>query len=50
MAWLRPMVGVYLNSRARFLEGGEDAVDAGEQEVGSLGELHGKAGVEDVAA
>jgi hypothetical protein len=47
-AVLRPMVGVFLCSKARVLSAASTLVHVGEQDVGGAHELHVEAGVEHV--
>ena len=49
MPWLRPTVGVNLCSKARRFSTASKAVEVGQQDVGSLFQLHRKAGVEHIA-
>ena len=48
MPWLRPMLMVFLCSKARRLSAGEQTVEIGEQDIGGARELHVEAGVEHV--
>ena len=49
MPWLRPMVGVYLCSKARRFSTASNRSRSAKQDVGGLRQLHRKAGVEHVA-